>query len=237
MRLSYDLHLHSCLSPCGDEEMTPANIANMCALAGLDVVALTDHNTSGNCAPFVRVAEENGLVALAGMELCTREEIHVVCLFESPEAAQPLHDYVQERLLPIQNKPDLFGRQLLMDDKDSVLGEEMGFLVGAADIGIEEVADLVKEMGGVAFPAHIDRPSFSLLSVLGMWDESLGFHMAECTNGGREKLLERHPEIRTIPLIMDSDAHMLEQIADPRYFMEVPNKTARDVLVWLTCLN
>ena len=88
MKLYYDLHLHSCLSPCGDGEMTPANLANMCALAGLDAVALTDHNTAGNCAPFLAAAARRGLTALPGMELCTREEIHVICLFPALDAAQ-----------------------------------------------------------------------------------------------------------------------------------------------------
>lgn len=237
MKLSYDLHLHSCLSPCGDEDMTPANLANMCALAGLDVVALTDHNTTGNCAPFVKVAKALGLVALSGMELCTREEIHVVCLFETPEAAQPLHDYVHERLLPLKNKPDLFGRQLWMDEEDGVLGEECAFLVGAADIGIDEVAELVHSMGGIAFPAHIDRPSFSLLSILGVWDETLGFSFAERTRDGLEKLRERHPELGSLPLIVNSDAHTLEQVLDPEYYINVSNKTEKEVLNYLSCLN
>lgn len=237
MKLSYDLHLHSCLSPCGDEDMTPANLANMCALAGLDVVALTDHNTTGNCAPFVRVARALGMVALSGMELCTREEIHVVCLFETPEEAQVLHDYVQVRLLPIQNKPDLFGRQILMDHEDGILGEECAFLVGASDIGIDEVAELVEGMGGVAFPAHIDRPGFSLLSILGVWDETLGFSFAEVTLGGLETIREQHPELDGIPLIVNSDAHTLEQIPDPRFYLNVSNKTEKDVLHWLSCLN
>lgn len=88
MKLYYDLHLHSCLSPCGSDDMTPADLAAMCALAGLDVVALTDHNTAGNCAAFCRAAQRNGLLALAGMELCTREEIHMICLFPTVQAAE-----------------------------------------------------------------------------------------------------------------------------------------------------
>ena len=88
MKFFYDLHLHSCLSPCGSEDMTPADLAAMCALAGLDIVALTDHNTCGNCAAFCRAAEARGLLALAGMELCTAEEIHVICLFPDPGRAE-----------------------------------------------------------------------------------------------------------------------------------------------------
>ena len=88
MQLYYDLHLHSCLSPCGSEDMTPANLAAMCALAGLEVVALTDHNTTGNCRAFCQAARAWGLLPLAGMELCTQEEIHLICLFPDPDQAE-----------------------------------------------------------------------------------------------------------------------------------------------------
>ena len=88
MKCYYDLHLHSCLSPCGQEDMTPADLAAMCALAGLDVVALTDHNSAGNCAAFLKAAASHGLLALPGMELTTEEEIHVLCWFESLEGAE-----------------------------------------------------------------------------------------------------------------------------------------------------
>ncbi len=124
MKYYYDLHLHSCLSPCGSEDMTPANLAAMCALAGLDIVALTDHNTCGNCAAFCRAAEERGLLALAGMELCTREEIHVVCLFPTPYHGEEFEAYVSRRLPPLSNHPAVFGHQIYMDAGDLVLGED-----------------------------------------------------------------------------------------------------------------
>ncbi|MFQ7857035.1 MAG: PHP domain-containing protein [Flavonifractor plautii] len=124
MKYYYDLHLHSCLSPCGSEDMTPANLAAMCALAGLDIVALTDHNTCGNCAAFCRAAEERGLLALAGMELCTREEIHVVCLFPTPHHGEEFEAYVSRRLPPLSNHPAVFGHQIYMDAGDLVLGED-----------------------------------------------------------------------------------------------------------------
>lgn len=235
MRLSYDLHLHSCLSPCGAEEMTPGDMAAMCALAGLDVVALTDHNTAGNCAAFAQAARERGLLALSGMELCTREEIHVVCLFETPEEAMALSERVRSALPSIPNNPALFGPQILMDKEDGVLGEETALLAGAADIGIDEVRGLAAGLGGVAFPAHIDRPSFSLLSVLGLWDPGLGFPLAELSRYCPPDFLPRHPELEGVRLITNSDAHDLDQIPDPAHFMDLPAPTARAVLDWLAC--
>ena len=142
MKLYYDLHLHSCLSPCGSDDMTPADLAAMCALAGLDVVALTDHNTAGNCAAFCRAAQRNGLLALAGMELCTREEIHMICLFPTVQAAEGFSRQVARRLPPLKNRPELFGHQYYMDEWDLVLGEERAMLLAAADIGVGEAGAL-----------------------------------------------------------------------------------------------
>ena len=233
MKLSYDLHLHSCLSPCGSEDMTPANMASMCALAGLDVVALTDHNTARNCAAFDAAARSRGLLPLSGMELCTREEVHVVCLFETPQAAMALSDQVRTLLPPVPNHPDYFGRQILMDEGDGVLGEETALLAGAADIGIDRVAELVAGLGGVAFPAHIDRPAFSLLGVLGLWDGQLGFPLAEVSRRCPPHFQEEHPDLAGVRLITNSDAHALDQIPDPAYFLEVDRRAPGQVLDWL----
>lgn len=172
---SFDLHLHSCLSPCGSDDNTPANLAGMCALAGLDIVALTDHNTTGNCAAFCAAAERYGLLALPGMELTTLEEAHIICLFPDLACASAFDAIVHHRLPPMVNDPAVFGPQVLMDADDRVLGEETALLAGATGIGVYEVADLVRSFGGTAFPAHIDRPSFSVLSNLGLWDPAMAF--------------------------------------------------------------
>lgn len=157
---SFDLHLHSCLSPCGSDDNTPANLAGMCALAGLDIVALTDHNTTGNCAAFCAAAERYGLLALPGMELTTLEEAHIICLFPDLACASAFDAIVHHRLPPMVNDPAVFGPQVLMDADDRVLGEETALLAGATGIGVYEVAGLVSSFGGTAFPAHIDRPLF-----------------------------------------------------------------------------
>ena len=232
MKYYYDLHLHSCLSPCGSEDMSPANLAAMCALAGLDIVALTDHNTCGNCAAFCRAAAERGLLALPGMELCTREEIHVVCLFPTLDQASAFDRQIGRRLPSMPNRPELFGRQLLMDEGDTVLGEETKFLGGAADIALEEVPGLAASCGGIAFPAHIDRPSFSLLGVLGLWAPELGFPLAEVSRHCPPELPGR-PDLAGVRLITSSDAHDLDQIQDASHTMELPAPTAEYVLRWL----
>lgn len=233
MKLFYDLHLHSCLSPCGDADMTPANLAAMCALAGMDVVALTDHNTTGNCAAFCRAAERNGLLALPGMELCTREEIHVVCLFPSPDRAAAFGDYVAARLPAQQNAPDIFGPQIYMDDEDGILGEESRLLAGCADIGIDDIPALIQQFGGVAYPAHIDRPSFSLLAVLGFWTSDFGFPLAELSLRCPPDFINR-PDLEGLRFVTSSDAHYLEQVPDAAHWMELPERTPKAVLQWLS---
>ena len=232
MKYYYDLHLHSCLSPCGSEDMTPANLAAMCALAGLDIVALTDHNTCGNCAAFCRAAEERDLLTLAGMELCTREEIHVVCRFPTPHHGEEFEAYVSRRLPPLSNHPAVFGHQIYMDAGNLVLGEDPRFLAGHTDIGLEEVSRLAAAFGGAAFPAHIDRPSFSLLGVLGLWMPELGFPLAEVSRQCPPEFRLR-PDLAGLRLITNSDAHYLDQVWEAEHTMELPERTAAAVLYWL----
>ncbi len=228
----FDFHLHSCLSPCGDNEMTPANIAGMCALAGYDAVALTDHNTTGNCAAFCKAAEAYGLLALPGMELTVAEEAHIVCLFSTVEGAEGFGQTVRGRLPPMENRPDYFGHQFFMDCEDNILGEETALLAGATDVRACEVRALAAQYGGIAYPAHIDRDSFSLLSNLGLWDPSLGFPLAELSRRCPPELLRR-PDLAGLRFITGCDAHYLHQIPDPEQAMELPALTRQAVLDWL----
>lgn len=232
MEYFYDLHLHSCLSPCGDDEATPGDLAAMCALAGLNIVALTDHNTCGNCRAFQRAAAEHGLLALCGMELSTAEEIHVVCLFPDAEHAEAFSTYVYAQLPPIPNRRDIFGAQLYMDEHDTVLGEEPRLLASASAIGVYELCPLVDSFHGVCFPAHIDRPSYSLLSQLGLWDSTLPFPLAEVSRNCPAGFAYR-PDLALVPLITNSDSHALEQVPDAQYTMDLPEQTPQAVLTWL----
>lgn len=232
MRYAYELHMHSCLSPCGDADNTPANLAAMCALAGVRIAALTDHNAVGNCPAFCQAAERCGLLALPGMELTTREEAHVVCLFSRLEEALAFGEEIRERLPALKNKPAVFGEQLIMDAEDNVLGEETALLSGAADVGVYDTAALAERFNGVAFPAHIDRPSFSLLANLGLWDPDMGFPLAEVSAHCPPDLFQR-PDLRGVRHITNCDAHALDQIPDAYKYMDLPELTAEAVLGWL----
>ena len=234
MRLWYDFHLHSCLSPCGDGDMTPYNIVNMAKLSGYDVIALTDHNTTGNCRSAVEAGREAELIVLPGMELCTSEEIHVVFLFPGLERAEAFGAYIKTTLPPIKNKPKLFGEQLYMDARDQVLGSEELLLVTASSVSIEEVRSLAKEYGGFCFPAHVDRSSFSILSSLGAVPPELGFCCAEISIGAdAEALREQHPILRTMRILRSSDSHYLEDMPDPRWSIRPESAEPEDVIAFL----
>lgn len=198
-RYAFDLHLHSCLSPCGGEDNTPANLAGMCALAGLEVAALTDHNTCGNCAAFCRAAERYGLAGPAGDGAHHRRGGPCGVPVPRSGGGRRVFRPGAGEAAPIPNNPAVFGPQLYLDEKDRPLGEETAFLAGAAAIGIYEAAALVRAHGGVAYPAHIDRPSFSLLANLGLWDPAMGFPVAETSRGCPPDLFQR-PDLRGWPI-------------------------------------
>lgn len=214
MDCRYDFHIHSCLSPCGEREMTPNNIAGMAKVLELDIIALTDHNSAGNCRSVIEAAKPLGLTVVPGMELCTAEEIHVVCLFAELEKAEEFSDYVKSTMPPVKNDIEVFGEQLYLDANDEMTGSEEILLTLASNISIDDVPKLVAEYGGFCYPAHIDRPSYSLLATFGMIDESMGFSCAELTPfADLDKLTAQHPALEKMRIMRSSDAHCLEVMA------------------------
>lgn len=230
MRIYYDLHIHSALSPCGDEDMTPNNIVNMSVLKGLDVIAVTDHNSCGNVRAVIEAAGGNILV-IPGMEVETAEEIHVVCYFQDVDTAEKMWDIVKENMSGIKNRPEIFGRQLYMNSEDEVIGEEEELLVSATRLGIEDVFRIVKELGGVAVPAHIDRDSYSTVSTLGYIPAELNATAVEITTKNREQWSKQYEAYQ---VITNSDAHYLGDISEPNFSMDIMAKTPLKILEELT---
>ena len=234
MKLYYDFHIHSCLSPCGDTDMTPNNIVNYAKIMGYDVIALTDHNTALNCPAVAKIAEENGITFIPGMELCTSEEVHIVCLFYTLEDALNFSEYVKSTMPPIKNKPSVFGEQLICDENDNVLGQEDILLVTASGISTEKVVKKVAEYNGICYPAHIDRSSFSILSNLGTIDEYFGFKCAEIYDMMKEdELKKKHPYLEKLKILSDSDAHYLENMRIPQQIIDVPENNINAILNFL----
>ncbi len=235
MKLSYDFHIHSCLSPCGDSDMTPQNIVNMAKIMGYDVIALTDHNTSLNCPAVMELGKDVGLTVIPGMELCTAEEVHVVCLFDSLDGALSFSDYVQSTMPPVKNKPSVFGEQTIMDKNDNIIGTEERLLITASSINTHKAAEIVSQYGGICYPAHIDRSSFSIISNLGTIDESFGFTIAEIFDITKEKeLKEKYPYLNKLKILSDSDAHYLENMRIPKNcYIDVKSNSIEGIFNYL----
>jgi len=210
-----DLHIHSCLSPCGDEDMTPANIAGMASLNGLEIVALTDHNTSKNCPAFFAQAKRVGIIPVAGMELTTAEDIHVVCLFRTLEAAMEFDAYVNTHRILIPNKPEIFGRQIIRDENDEIAGEEPYLLINATDLTLEDAYREVTARNGAVYPAHIDRPSNGIVAILGTFPPDPPFTAYELNDAASdEEYRANYPVIRPLARAVSSDAHYLWNISE-----------------------
>ena len=209
--LRAELHIHSCLSPCADDDMTPANIAGMAMLEGLDVAALTDHNSCGNCPAFFSACEAHGIVPVAGMELTTAEKIHLVCLFPTLETAMAFDAAVRPYRMRRNNRPEIFGNQILMDAQDAVAGEEAELLILATALPLEQAVRLARAHGGAAYPAHIDRESNGILAILGAIPEEPAFETLEVSDPDRADALIKRYRRRVISA---SDAHHLWNIAD-----------------------
>jgi len=231
MKLSYDLHIHSCLSPCGDADMTPGNIVGMAAVKGLDVIAVTDHNACGNCAAAMALGEAYGVMVIPGMELNTQEEVHVVCLFPTLEQALEFEKYVYEKLQKIPNDPAIFGRQVLMNEDDEETGEEEFLLINATDISFDKVYETVRSFGGMMIPAHVDKSANSLLANLGFIPPDSRFVCAEVKDLSKLPVIrEQHPYLENCHIITDSDAHYLEHIEEPIHFLEAEERSVEGVL-------
>lgn len=230
-KVYYDFHLHSCLSPCGDNDMTPANIAGMAFINGLNAIALTDHNTVKNCTALKNAAEQYNITVLYGMELTTDEEVHTVCLFPDEKSANEWEEYAYSRLQKIKNNPNIFGHQFIMNEIDKILGEEEFLLINAVNISFEEVFTPVYELGGIAYPAHVDKNANSLISNLGFVPPDSTFKIAEVHDLSKlETLSADHPYFGGCEIIFSSDAHYLSDINEAKNFLELNDVSAKGII-------
>ncbi len=221
----YDLHIHSCLSPCADDDMTPANIAAMARLKGLGMIALTDHNVGGNLIAMDRAARDNGLIFVPGVEATSREEVHVLVYFSGLNAALHFTQKLYNSLPDIANRPELFGHQWMLDENEAPAGELSKLLLQATPYGIEELAAMACDAGGVAVPAHVNRESFSVISNLGFIPPGL-FSAVEVAQDLPCPLFKAPYRI-----LCSSDSHNLGSISEAMF--DLPDVTTAEDLVAL----
>ncbi len=211
-KIKADLHIHSCLSPCSDWDMSPKKIVRKSLEQQLDLIAICDHNTAENVAATMREGARQGIAVLPGMEICSREEVHLVTLFKKIEDALKMQEFIYKHLNG-NNQPEVFGHQVVADEHDQVLGENPRLLIGATGLSLGDVVEKAHHLGGICISSHVDRPSYSLIGQLGFIPENLHLDAVEVSfRVPLKKARAEIPGIGNYPCVTSSDAHFLDDI-------------------------
>lgn len=208
--MRFDLHIHSCLSPCADLEMSPRAIVERALAAGLDAIAITDHNSARNTPALADCCRESGLAALFGLEISTAEEVHTLALFDTLAQAASMTEWIYDSLPKRVNQPEVFGDQPVVTADETIIELEWRLLAGASRHTVREVGAKVHELGGLFIAAHIDRPVFSLFSQLGLLADDEGFDALELSRFADAALWRERSG--GLPLLRSSDSHYLADI-------------------------
>ncbi len=227
-----DLHIHTCLSPCGSLDMSPAVIVQTALDRGLSAIAITDHNSTLQCPEVQAVGAEAGMPVFAGVEVTSREEAHCLVFFPTDEARLLFQAYIDRYLPHIPNKPERFGDQVWVDRDENILGECPWLLISAIDQSVNQIAKYARSLDCLFVPAHVERPVFSVISQLGFLDPSLKPDAIEYNNQALyEKLLPQHPYLTKYTQYTASDAHYPEQIGTKAATFQMNEPTFDDLRV------
>lgn len=214
-----ELHIHTVLSPCADVEMIPPLIIQTALDHGIDIIAITDHNSTANIASVQEAAVGSGIVVLPGMELQTKEEVHLLCLFDTLPQAQSLQKIIDPLLPELLNDPEHFGEQFIVDSTGDFISSEKRLLLTSANISLDDAVIKVNKLGGIAIPAHIDRKAYGLLNMLGFFPPEIKFDAVEISRFvTMEKIYNQYPSVRHFPVIQSGDVHRLDEFLGNCYF-------------------
>ena len=225
MKCYYDFHIHSCLSPCADMDMTPHSIAGMSYINGLGAIAVADHNTARNIRAVMKAAAEYGICVVPAIEAESAENIHLLCLFPDVEKAEEMGLFLENHLPPIKNRPDIFGEQWIMNEIDEKTGEIDLLLINATDLPIEQIKKETERLQGVCIAAHIDREKNGIIATLGCIPDYLEFSTLELSRHAKEWKKEEKYKY-----ISGSDAHTLTDISEKMNFLEVREITPAEII-------
>ncbi len=228
-----DLHVHTCLSPCGDLSMVPSRIVLEAKARELDIIGICDHNSSENIEAVQKAGEKQGLLVVGGMEVTSREEAHILALFDDLTVTGEMQDIISGNLSG-ENDENAFGEQVIVDAGDSVTGINPALLIGATDLSIEEIVGIIHRLGGLAIASHVDREMFSVTSQLGFIPDSIGFDALELSpsylrrrsSPGQEKMDFGYTGY---PLVSFSDAHYPEDIGKSYSLFEMKDKVFEEI--------
>ena len=234
---SADLHIHTCLSPCSDWEMSPKKIVAKSIDKQLDIIAICDHNSAENVQVATRLGEKLGLCVLPGMEICSREEVHILGLFSTVEQARAMQEFVYAHL-PGANQAELFGYQVIVNEKDEVRGEVSRLLIGATRLSLQDILVKIHNLGGLSIASHVDRPSFGIIGQLGFIPTDLLLDGVEVSyrvplNEARQKV----PGLMNFPCISSSDAHFPEDIGKVKTVFTLATPTFEEIRLALKGKN
>ena len=219
-----DLHMHTCLSPCAGLDMYPSALVGRAVAEKLDVIAICDHNASENVPHVIRAARGHALFVLPGMEITSREEVHLLALFDRMDFLQRLQDIVYSHL-PGINDESRFGCQAIVNELDEVEGFNERLLIGATELALADLVRHIHDFGGLTVASHIDRESFSVISQLGFVDPEIPFDALEISGRtGLAHARRKYPELANYPFLASSDAHRIEEIGKgfTEFFLEEP---------------
>ncbi|OYT16648.1 MAG: histidinol-phosphatase [Bacteroidetes bacterium 4572_77] len=218
-----DLHIHTVLSPCGDLEMSPINIVERAQLLGLDIIGITDHNSTKHAPLIAELAKEKGIFTLCGAEVTSKEEVHLLCFMPDYESLNKLQHFIDTNIQQYPNNPALFGEQLIVNEQEEILEEESNLLISGINKNVNEISDFVFKQQGIIIPAHIDRPSYSLISQLGFVPQDLKCHAYEISKYISAQQIENlQASLPHATFIRSSDAHFINDLgaAFTRMYLE-----------------
>jgi len=225
-----DLHTHTVLSPCGDLEMSPLNIVQKAKNIGLDILGITDHNTTKNCKALEEVAKKHDLFILKGAEINTKEEVHCLAFFESDDELFEFQLYIDEHLPKIKNDIKKFGYQVVVDQNENIIEQIDWLLISALDVTIEQIEKKIHELNGLFIPAHIDRSRYSVISQLGFVPNDLKFDALELSKFvSKNKFLEANNYLENYTFIQSSDAHFVDNIGDVTTDFKIQNTSFGEI--------
>jgi PHP family Zn ribbon phosphoesterase len=220
-----ELHVHTVLSPCAEVEMIPPFIVQEALDHGINLIAITDHNATANVCAVQKAAAGTGLTVLAGMELQTREEVHLLCLFDTAQEAEAWQATVDVYLPDLPNKPDFFGEQYVVDENGDFVRNETRLLLTSANLSLHEAVEGVRALGGLCIPAHVNRKAYSLLENLGLVPTDVPFDALEISRHlSLEQAPVMYPQLKGYPLIQSGDVHRLDEFLGKNVFkVETPS--------------
>lgn len=222
-----DLHIHTCLSPCGDKDMVPTRIIKEAINKGLNIIGITDHNSTENVLAVKNKGAKYGIEVFGGIEITSKEEVHILAFFDNESQLVKIQEIIYENLSDEENDEELFGEQLIIDDNDGIIGKNKRLLIGATELKIEKIVDVIHNLDGLAIASHIDREAFSIIGQLGFIPDGLKLDAVEVSP--KFKLSTFNFQLSTLPVASFSDAHRLTDIGSAKTIFILQEPTVKEL--------